>query len=50
MTATRSGKRPSTRLPAKNVGKPRGVLHPRVQQVGPKHFGIAATGAHALAR
>jgi hypothetical protein len=22
------------------VGKPRGVLHPRVQQVGPDHFGI----------
>jgi transposase len=22
------------------VGKPRGVLHPRVQQVGPEHFGI----------
>jgi transposase len=23
-----------------SVGKPRGVLHPRVQQVGPEHFGI----------
>src|SRR6516225_8500305 len=26
-------------IPA-SVGKPRGVLHPRVQQVGPDHFGI----------
>ena len=38
MTATRS--RPSRRRVATSVGKPRGVLHPRVQQVGPEHFGI----------
>jgi transposase len=28
------------RRPADSLGKPRGVLHPRVQQVGPEHFGI----------
>jgi transposase len=39
MTATRARKRPSGR-PAPCVAKPRGVLHPRVQQVGPEHFGI----------
>jgi transposase len=38
MTATRS--RPSRRRIPTSVGKPRGVLHPRVQQVGPEHFGI----------
>ena len=40
MSTTRTRKRSSTRRPAPNVGKPRGVLHPRVQQVGPEHFGI----------
>ena len=40
MSTTRTRKRPSTRRPEANVGKPRGVLHPRVQQVGPEHFGI----------
>src|SRR5437867_5739985 len=40
MVATRSRKRPSSRRSAPGVGKPRGVLHPRVQQVGPDHFGI----------
>jgi transposase len=40
MAATRSRKRRSTRRPAPALGKPRGVLHPRVQQVGPEHFGI----------
>src|SRR5260221_54937 len=39
MTATRARKRPARR-PAPCVAKPRGVLHPRVQQVGPDHFGI----------
>ena len=39
MTSTRT-RRPSSRRPAASVGKPRGVLHPRVQQVGPEHFGI----------
>src|SRR5262245_22146572 len=37
-TRFRNG-RPSRR-PAATLGKPRGVLHPRVQQVGPEHFGI----------
>jgi transposase len=40
MSTTRTRKRSSTRRPALHVGKPRGVLHPRVQQVGPEHFGI----------
>src|SRR5436190_3360975 len=40
MATTRSRKRPSARRPAPCLGKPRGVLHPRVQQVGPEHFGI----------
>jgi transposase len=40
MSTTRTRKRPSARRSAPSVGKPRGVLHPRVQQVGPEHFGI----------
>ncbi|MBV9123668.1 MAG: transposase, partial [Planctomycetes bacterium] len=28
------------RRPTPELGKPHGVLHPRVQQVGPEHFGI----------
>src|SRR5260370_865964 len=40
MSTPRTRKRPSARRPAPSVGKPRGVLHPRVQQVGPEHFGI----------
>ncbi len=40
MTSTRTRRRPSSRRPSASVGKPRGVLHPRVQQVGPEHFGI----------
>jgi transposase len=39
MTRTRT-RRPSSRRSFANVGKPRGVLHPRVQHVGPEHFGI----------
>jgi transposase len=40
MTAFRTRKRSARRQPAPNLGKPRGVLHPRVQQVGGEHFGI----------
>src|SRR5262245_19771165 len=40
MSTARARRRPSTRAPAPTVAKPRGVLHPRVQQVGPEHFGI----------
>src|SRR5947209_8429680 len=40
MATPRTRKRLSARRPAESVGKPRGVLHPRVQQVGPEHFGI----------
>jgi transposase len=40
MSATRTHKRSPKRSPAVNLGKPAGVLHPRVQLVGPDHFGI----------
>ena len=40
MVASRTRKRSAKQRPAPNLGKPRGVLHPRVQQVGPEHFGI----------
>src|SRR5271166_245298 len=40
MTTTRSRKRSSTRRSSATLGKPRGVLHPRVQLVGGEHFGI----------
>jgi transposase len=40
MATSRTRRRPSPRRAAPGVGKPRGVLHPRVQQVGPEHFGI----------
>jgi transposase len=36
MATTRTRKRPAPTT----VAKPRGLLHPRVQQVGPEHFGI----------
>jgi transposase len=42
MATSRARRRPSSRRSAASVGKPRGVLHPRVQQVGPEHFGIVA--------
>ena len=40
MTNTRTRRRPARRRPAATTGKSGGVLHPRVQQVGPEHFGI----------
>jgi transposase len=40
MATSRTRRRPSSRRAAPGVGKPRGVLHPRVQLVGPDHFGI----------
>jgi transposase len=40
MATPRTRRRSSRRRPCASVGKPRGVLHPRVQQVGPEHFGI----------
>jgi transposase len=39
MPVTRSRKRSSSRRP-EVLHKPRGVIHPRVQKVGPEHFGI----------
>src|SRR5438445_12461799 len=48
MAATRSRRRPSRpRIPT-SVGKPRGVLHPRMQQVGPEHFGIVCFDCHKV--
>jgi len=40
MATSRTRQRRSARRSPSDVGKPRGVLHPRVQQVGPEHFGI----------
>ncbi|MBL8799684.1 MAG: transposase [Planctomycetia bacterium] len=40
MTRTANRRRPSRRPAPTSVAKPRGVLHPRVQRVGPEHFGI----------
>jgi len=40
MSTPRTRRRRPHRGPSGSVGKPRGVLHPRVQQVGPEHFGI----------
>jgi transposase len=40
MFRTRSRRRSSRQRPVGFVGKARGVLHPRVQQVGPEQFGI----------
>lgn len=40
MATTRKRRGSARRRTVECVGKPRGVLHPRVQQVGPEHFGI----------
>src|SRR5580704_17182754 len=40
MVTTRSRKR--SRSPQEVLQKPRGVIHPRVQKVGPEHFGIVS--------
>lgn len=40
MATSRTARRPRRRPPTGTTGKPGGVLHPRVQQVGPEHFGI----------
>lgn len=40
MATSRSRKRSSSQRFQHTVAKPCGVLHPRVQQVGPEHFGI----------
>jgi hypothetical protein len=41
MSRSRTRRRPARRRPDA-VQKPRGTFHPRVQQVGPEHFGIVA--------
>lgn len=46
MATTRTRKRPSPRPSLDSCAKPRGVLHPRVQQVGPDHFGIVCFDCH----
>jgi transposase len=47
MASTRSPRRSSRRRRTPvSVSKPRGVLHPRVQQVGPEHFGIVCFDCH----
>lgn len=45
--ATKRTRKPSSRRPSTPpLGKPQGVLHPRVQQVGPEHFGIVCFDCH----
>src|SRR5947209_8215234 len=46
MASSRTRRRSSRRRTPTSVGKPRGVLHPRVQQVGPEHFGIVCFDCH----
>src|SRR5579862_4205835 len=46
MSTAHTRKRSSRRQPSPSLGKPRGVLHPRVQQVGPEHFGIVCFDCH----
>jgi transposase len=46
MASTRSRHRSFRRRIPVSVGKPRGVLHPRVRQVGPEHFGIVCFDCH----
>jgi hypothetical protein len=46
MATTQSRRRAFTRRPSASIGKPQGVLHPRVQQVGPEHFGIVCFDCH----
>ena len=41
MSSSRTRKRPRSRRPDV-VQKPRGTFHPRVQKVGPEHFGIVS--------
>src|SRR3954470_23892914 len=41
MSATRS-RRPGRKARPDVLHKPRGVVHPRVQAVGPEHFGVVA--------
>src|SRR6266481_5508086 len=41
MSATRSRRRSRSR-PSDVIQKPAGVIHPRVQKVGPEHFGIVS--------
>jgi transposase len=40
MSTPRPRQRPPRPRPSSSIAKPRGMLHPRVQQVGPEHFGI----------
>jgi transposase len=46
MASTRKSRRSSRRQAPVALGKPAGVLHPRVQQVGPDHFGIVCFDCH----
>src|SRR5438128_7606433 len=46
MVRARTRRRSPRRSPPTSLGKPRGVLHPRVQQVGPEYFGIVCFDCH----
>lgn len=46
MATSRTRRRPTRRPSADSLGKPSGILHPRVQNVGPEHFGIVCFDCH----
>lgn len=46
MSTARARKRSSPRPAPSSLGKPAGILHPRVQAVGPEHFGIVCCDCH----
>jgi len=46
MASTLKSRRSSRRQAPVTLGKPAGVLHPRVQLVGPDHFGIVCFDCH----
>jgi transposase len=48
MARTGTRRRSFRRQRPVSLGKPRGVLHPRVQQVGPEHFGIVCFDCHKV--
>jgi transposase len=48
MASTRTRRSSPRHRPPTSLGKAHGVLHPRVQQVGPEHFGIVCFDCHKL--
>jgi hypothetical protein len=48
MVSSRSRKKKAPRKPSEFVHKPRGVIHSRVQAVGPEHFGLVCVDCAKL--